>query len=381
MIATNALRAIYRTNLGVRKTERVLVFTDKPSPGEALTPEEALSQERLRDVALLAAETGRSFAGEIIFSEFPSRGSHGEEPPLALWELAFGARAIAALKRARVMGPILKKKATRGQLARATEVLGRNCGRAVDAVVALSRYSTSHTTFREFLTTLCGTRYASMPLFEPQMLEGAMNVDWRALALTTKAMAKVVNRCERLRFTTPEGSDITMLKAGRKALADTGILTAPGAFGNLPAGEVYFAPVEGTAEGTLVLGWAPSRKLASPVILTVKDGLVKKVRGREPYTLTLEKKLSERADNRNVAELGIGTNSRAMRPDNILESEKILGTVHLAFGDNSTFGGEVKTPFHQDFVFFRPTVTLISKDGRKSFLMKGGKLNRRLLNI
>jgi leucyl aminopeptidase (aminopeptidase T) len=123
-----------------------------------------------------------------------------------------------------------------------------------------------------------------------------------------------------------------------------------------------------------VLEWAPTRKLASPIKLTVKAGLVAAVQGDEPYALVLEKKLSERRENRNIAELGIGTNSSARRPDNILESEKILGTIHIALGDNSSFGGVVKTSFHQDFVFFRPTVTLFDKAGKRSTLLGRGRL-------
>jgi leucyl aminopeptidase (aminopeptidase T) len=105
----------------------------------------------------------------------------------------------------------------------------------------------------------------------------------------------------------------------------------------------------------------------------VKKGQVVSVEGDEPYAELLEAKLNERKENRNIAELGIGTNEKAKRPDNILESEKILGTIHIALGDNSSFGGMVKTPFHQDFVFFRPTVVLIDKEGAKTVLMKEGR--------
>ena len=58
-----------------------------------------------------------------------------------------------------------------------------------------------------------------------------------------------------------------------------------------------------------------------------------------------------------------------------LNRKKILGTIHIALGDNSSFGGNVSTPFHQDFVFFRPTVTLIDKDGNRKNLMKEGKFS------
>jgi leucyl aminopeptidase (aminopeptidase T) len=106
----------------------------------------------------------------------------------------------------------------------------------------------------------------------------------------------------------------------------------------------------------------------------VKNGFVVNVSGEDEYAEYLSTKLSERKENRNIAELGIGTNDRATRPDNILESEKILGTIHIALGDNSSFGGKIKTPFHQDFVFFKPTVTLIRKDGSKKDILKSGRL-------
>jgi len=102
--------------------------------------------------------------------------------------------------------------------------------------------------------------------------------------------------------------------------------------------------------------------------------MVKHLKGSEPYLKIIANKLNEKKENRNIAELGIGTNDKAKRPDNILESEKIMGTIHIAFGDNSSFGGKVSTPFHQDFVFFYPTVTLISKSGKKRLLIQKGKL-------
>jgi leucyl aminopeptidase (aminopeptidase T) len=369
-----ALRAIFTVNLGVKRTERVLVFTDRHSAKEAPAPEDAARRERLRDIAMLAAETARGFAGEMIFYEYPATGSHGAEPPAGLWECAFGKRTVEALRKAGLMAPLLRKSIRGERLVEAEKTVRRRARYAVDAVVALSNYSTSHTAFRDFLTRLCGARYASMPLFDASMLEGSMNVDWKALARRTREVAGIVNRAEEVEVTAPNGTAIVFSKKGRKALADTGMLTRPGSFGNLPAGEVYLAPLEGTAEGSLVLEWAPTRELASPITLTVREGIVRDISGEDPYRDYLSSRLSERRENGNIAELGIGTNDRATRPDNILESEKIMGTVHMALGDNSSFGGSVKTPFHQDFVFFRPTVTLTDSKGGKTTLLKDGKL-------
>ena len=53
---------------------------------------------------------------------------------------------------------------------------------------------------------------------------------------------------------------------------------------------------------------------------------------------------------RNLAELGVGTNDRATLTGNVLEDEKILGTVHVAFGASAGIGGTVSVPIHLDVV-------------------------------
>ncbi|MDA8433790.1 MAG: aminopeptidase [Nitrospiraceae bacterium] len=373
-MAVSVLRDIFRVNLGVKKTERCLVFTDFPASSETPSPDELERRSRLRCLAFLISETGKSFAKGVVLREFAATGSHGAEPPREIWETAFGRRTIDALDKKGLLGPLLSKTASGKQQEEAEGIIGRFCKDAVDVVIALSNYSTSHTRFRDFLTTTCGTRYASMPLFEFSMLEGPMSVDWKELARISKGIAARLNKAVEVSISTPNGSGMAFSVKGRKALADTGMLRGKGAFGNLPAGEVFVAPVEGSAKGRLVLDWAPTRELASPVTLVIREGLVQEVSGEEPFADELRKRLSEREENRNIAEFGIGTNSRAKRPDNILESEKIMGTIHIALGDNSTFGGKVKTPMHQDFVFFRPTVRLTRGDGSADVLMKAGRL-------
>lgn len=371
---TEVIRNIFRINLNIKKSERVLIFSDRPNRTERLAVADHERRSKLRCIVLLASEIGRLFAKEIIVREFPATGNHGAEPPLLIWESAFGTRAVNTLTRKGLFERIRTKRANDADLIAAERIIQKYKKDAVHAVIALSNYSTSHTRFRDLLTRICLTRYASMPLFELGMFEGPMNIDWKQLDKITRDIARRINRAVAIDITTGNGSTISFATKGRKATADTGILRTPGAFGNLPAGEVYLAPVEGTAQGRLVLEWAPTRELTSPVTLDVRDGYVTAVSGKEAYVSELRKKLKARKENSNIAELGIGTNGRAKRPDNILESEKILGTIHIAFGDNSSFGGNVKTPFHQDYVFFQPTVTLIRKDNSKEILMKKGRL-------
>ena len=152
------------------------------------------------------------------------------------------------------------------------------------------------------------------------------------------------------------------------------MLTAPGSFGNLPAGEAYFAPLEGKSHGTMVIEWGPTRKLDEPVILTVENGVVVQIAGNDPHRARLEGKFAEHANCRNIAELGIGTNDKASRPDNVLEAEKILGTIHIALGDNSGFGGTVSAPFHEDYVFYQPTLTAVMADGSERVIIDAGEL-------
>ena len=368
------LQQLFKVNLGVRPNERVLVFTDKHTSREDLTDAERERREKLRDIARFAEETARGICQEVRFLEYPALAGHGKEPPEALWRLAFGEGATDALKEDGLLTKIRRKNIPPGDEEAARRIINRFKRSGVDAIVALSNFSTSHTMFRNFLTGICQARYVSMPLFDMEMFQGPMQADYREMSRRTKKVAAELKRSVSVYITTPSGTEITFSTKGRRAESDTGLLARPGAFGNLPAGEAYLAPLEGTASGKLVLEWGPTEKLGTPITVTVKDGLAVKVTGRDRYAKVLKAKFAERKDNANIAEFGIGTNPFARRPDNILESEKILGTVHMAFGDNASFGGTVNTPFHQDFVFFKPTVELTLKGGEKSMLLQDGKL-------
>lgn len=352
---------IYKINLNVKKNEKVLVFTDD-------------FDKKLKNIAKLVAEEGKTHTPRINYAEYTATDSHGAEPIELLWEAAFGKNTVKTLKTTKLLKPLLGKRVNKSQLKKIEKIVKKFKREAVNVVIALSYYSTTHTRFRDLLTKICGTRYASMPLFDEQMFKGAMKVNWRKMAKRTKKIAQRINKSENIEVKIPNGTYLTLSKKGRKARADTGIITTLGTSSNLPAGEAFFAPLEGTANGKLILEWAPTRKLKKPIVLYVKNGRVKEIQGSEKYVDYLKTKLLERAENANIAELGIGTNDKASRPDNILESEKILGTIHIALGDNSSFGGKVRTPFHQDFVFFNPTLTLIHKNSRREILLRDGKL-------
>ena len=58
----------------------------------------------------------------------------------------------------------------------------------------------------------------------------------------------------------------------------------------------------------------------------------------------------------------MGTNDRAQLTGNVLEDEKILGTVHIAFGASAGIGGTVSVPIHLDVVIVDATLDV---DGRR----------------
>jgi leucyl aminopeptidase (aminopeptidase T) len=365
----DVIKRIFTVNLSARKDENVLVFTDLIRKDEAISAEERKKRVELREIALKTAEVGRGFCN-VTYAEFPGTMGHGYEPPEEAWSAAVGEKAVNELKGAGLFENLLTKK-THIEDIREAEVILSDHARPVNAVVALSNHSTSHTRFRDLMTRCLGARYASMPLFERAMLTGAMSADWVEIEARTLRAIERLKGADMVYVTSHNGTSISFSIKGRAVMPDTGILRERGSFSNLPAGEAFVAPVEGTANGTLIIEYAPTRKLSAPISLEVRDGLIAGVDGRDPFAETLRKNLSINRLVGNIAELGIGTNDKAKRPDNILETEKILGTVHIALGDNSSFGGRVRIPFHEDFIFFRPTVEATRGEEKVEVLIDG----------
>lgn len=365
--------SLLKINMGLVSGERVVVFSDTIRLDEKPADDDLHRREKLHTVAEALAGYAREQYGSASFVSFPATLASGVEPPVDLWRAVFDNAIVDALVANGCFERILSKSADSADLAVAKGIVTANSNAVARVVIAMSNNSTSHTRFR-WLANAAGARFASLPHFDPEMFFTSMAVDWQALAARTSRLATAVNSAVAIELSTPDGTELSFSIEGRHAEGDDGLLTAPGSFGNLPAGEVYLAPLEGTARGVMKIGYAPTRKLDAPLTLTIRDGEVAAVAGDDPHRHWLEKKFAESGKNRNIAELGIGTNDRATRPDNVLEAEKILGTVHIAFGDNTGFGGTVSTPFHEDYVLYKPTLAGIKADGSRFLLLDNGKL-------
>jgi aminopeptidase len=226
--------------------------------------------------------------------------------------------------------------------------------KAADVFIAPTSRSLSHTRARKAASDN-GARGATLPGVTEDMLARLMACDFPTLVRRSGALADLLSRADEARFTCPRGSDMTLDLRGRDGIADDGDLSGANAFGNLPCGEGFIAPLSG--EGTMVASTLSSIGLATddPVTLTVRDGRLADASGAAGARF-LETLHAGGEQGVNLAELGIGTNERATLTGNVLEDEKILGTLHVAFGASAGIGGTVSVPVHLDCVVVDPTL-------------------------
>jgi len=240
---------------------------------------------------------------------------------------------------------------------------------AADVVLAPTIQSLSHTEARR-VASEAGVRIGTLPGVTEDMLTRLMNVDLAELRRRGWAVVSALNSGSEARITCRHGSDLRLGLESRLGIVDAGELANRGAFGNLPAGEGFIAPIEGSAEGTLVVDGsiAGVGMLDTPVSMTIREGHLTETTGSEGAAL-FELLTAHGEEGTNLAELGIGTNEEAILTGNVLEDEKILGTAHVAFGASAAIGGTVQVPVHLDCVVLEPTVEI---DGET--IVSGGEL-------
>ena len=232
-----------------------------------------------------------------------------------------------------------------------------------DVLFLVTSASISHTKSRRDASK-AGVRIASMPkVTEFSFTEGGLTADYREVKKLTEKMYEKLKDAKVIRITSENGTDFIARVEGRKWDKDDGIIDRNNNFDNLPSGEVCAAPIEGTSQGIVIID--KMEKYGEKIRYTVRNGFVEKIERSK----LLEKDVEEIGhDARNIAEIGIGTNPKARIIGNILEDEKVYGTVHIAIGNNLSFGGSVDVPLHLDGIILKPTLEV---DGK--ILMKNGK--------
>jgi leucyl aminopeptidase (aminopeptidase T) len=234
-----------------------------------------------------------------------------------------------------------------------------------EVFIAPTTRSLSHTSARKQASDN-GARGATMPGVTADMLARVMGVEFETMAARSRAVAELLTTGKVAHISCPRGTHLTLELGDRAGISDDGDLTSAGAFGNLPCGEGFIAPLNG--EGRLVASSvAPLGISDPPATLTVHEGrIVSAQDGLGPEFLQRLEAHGEPGTN--LAELGVGTNDRAVLTGNVLEDEKILGTVHIAFGNSANFGGSVSVQIHLDVVVLEASLDI---DGRP--ILDGGR--------
>ena len=304
-----------RDCMGAKKNEKILVITD----------------EQKREMGLSLHENAVRMGYFSLLVEMKSGKINGEEPPEEIAELM----------------------------------------QKFDVVFCPTAKSLTHTDARRSASAK-GVRIATFPGITKEVMIRGMNADYKAISKRTIKLQKILEKGKSIRATAPAGTDITFDIAGRKIIPSKGLFHAKGESGNLPTGETFLAPVEGTSNGVFVVDGSMAGlgliKNAN-IKIEVESGYATKITGG-----TLGNKLKIMLDKvgkgaRNIAEFGIGTNDSAKLSGVLLEDEKVMGTIHIALGNNVSMGGSVNVPIHLDGVVKKPTVWM---DGK--LLMRDGKL-------
>ncbi|SMQ63398.1 Leucyl aminopeptidase (aminopeptidase T) [Bacillus sp. OV166] len=217
-----------------------------------------------------------------------------------------------------------------------------------DVVVCITEHSLTHTQARKNAAA-SGTRIATMPgITEDMFLEGAISADYSKVKALTESVTELLTNGELVRIE-KDGYTLSFSIAERDGIPSTGMYLNPGESGNLPSGEAYIAPVEGTANGQILVdgSFAGIGRLETPVLLTIEEGRIVQAEGNGAEKLL---EILGDGDGRLLGEFGIGTNDKARITGVVLEDEKVFGTIHVAFGSNNTFGGTISAGVHIDGV-------------------------------
>ncbi|MGC8778438.1 MAG: aminopeptidase, partial [Candidatus Caldatribacteriaceae bacterium] len=197
---------------------------------------------------------------------------------------------------------------------------------ACDVALLVTTMSLTHTHAR-MEATAKGVRIASMPgLTEDMMTVGAMTADYEKVSELSWKLTRLMEKTRVVEIHTDRGTNLRMSLEGRKPglPPDDGLYREKGRWGNLPAGEVYIAPVEESVEGVAVIdgSMSPMGLLSEPIRLTIQGGRVVDIKGGKEAQ-ELSNFLQNLGDPNAyvVGELGIGTNHKARVTGNILEDE------------------------------------------------------------
>ena len=203
-----------------------------------------------------------------------------------------------------------------------------------------------------------GARVISLPGITEEIFLKINEANSKEIEKIGKKVVAQLKGKSKVEITTPHGTNISFSIKKRPLI---GLKPkTKGYTQNFPYGEIFCAPVEETAEGEIFIDYFKDLiKPSDKAWIKIENGKISEWNdAAKPYIA-----LQSVENGFVIAEFGIGTNKAHKSPiGNILHDEKIYGTIHIAFGNNTGFGGQNKSPVHNDLILMKPTVLI---DGKK----------------
>jgi leucyl aminopeptidase (aminopeptidase T) len=308
------LDAILNKVLALRPAESFLVIADPPKV----------------ELARELADFSRKIADRILFKIMPELEQNGQEPGPDIAELML----------------------------------------EYDVQFYWTTKSLSHTRARRDAIAR-GHRVISSPMLTADIANRCIDIDYDVLIELHKKVRPLIMNSREIRITTDLGTDIVTSVHDTHGQSEQILKDKPGAFGNLPMGEIDSGIVRDKSKGTILFdGSFPQiGLLTKPIRVTVESGIGQICPNSEQARHLQEMLAKVGPDAFKLAELGIGTNPNCKITGIVLEDEKVLGTVHFAFGNDLSYNGKNDVPIHLDGVLKKPTIVV---DG--FLLMKNGEL-------
>ncbi len=227
----------------------------------------------------------------------------------------------------------------------------------VDIIIAPTKWSITHVPEMAKIVKL-GKRAITLPGITEEIFLKIKNANFEEINELNEKIFNFMKGKNKIDIETPAGTKLSFSIKDRKW---TGKERAEGEgyISNLPTGEMFCAPIEESANGIIQIDyWGDKIKPENKAWIKVKDGkIVEWSESAKPFINTHSVK-----NGLIIAEFGIGTNSAHGKPiGNILHDEKIYGTCHIAFGNNTGFGGKNKSEVHSDIILMQPTIIIDGK--------------------
>jgi len=192
----------------------------------------------------------------------------------------------------------------------------------------------------------------------------------------TKLM-QALDRTVKVEITNPSGTNLSLNVKGREFFTDTRIDWKSMKWMNLPTGEVIVAPEENSLNGKLVCDMAIGGigPLKIPLEVNAENGKARETTSKDQDVLRrVRETLTTDEWSNIIGEFAFGINPKARFTQEFLEAEKMLGTIHIAFGHNTDMpGGKNTSKNHMDLLTSKPTVKVTKDDGTIFTVLESGR--------